>query len=335
MLYAVLLFESYFEGAEQMVRFNGTLSPRIPVPYGVRQGSIIGPSLFIALMSGVYRYCLEDLQDTYMVGYADDNNSLSGAQTYNELRQKMELTSARLVSFSANNKLAINPSKTQIMANPDLGEIKILDSVLIPGSTLDLLGTIFEVSGRFTKHNDRVDKDLRRRVGRIRRLSSHIPRGQLLREIGNAIVIGKANCGAWVTREAHLPDNCHSSTPHVGQVPINDLARILTGHTRKEHIPVSTLIDKANVPTLNEIVIKRAALEAWKALNGGVLSHALIRTSSSTRATSDGLVSARTDSLADTNMKRCWNICPQLRAATTLNQAKNAAKKLATENRNL
>ena len=156
-----------------------------------------------------------------------------------------------------------------------------------------------------------------------------------MREIGNAIVIGKANTLAWVTREAHLPDKEPTSSSHIGQVSLNDLARVLTGHSRKDKIPIANLLTKAKVPTINEIVVKRSALEAWKSMNGGALKQALIPTGSTTRAASEGLVTSRTTSIPDTNMKRCWNLCPELRKAKSLNQARKAARKFGSEARNL
>ena len=70
-------------------------------------------------------------------------------------------------------------------------------------------------------------------------------------------------------------------------------------------------------------------------MNGGALKHALLSVSSTTRAAAEGLVTSRTTSIPDTNMKRCWNLCPELRAAKTLSQARKAAKKLGSEVRNL
>ena len=137
------------------------------------------------------------------------------------------------------------------------------------------------------ENNDKVSKDLSRRVGAVRRLLPHISRGRLLREIGSALVIGKANYGCWVTRKARVTDDSASGIPqqnHSGQVALNDLARVLTGYTRKDRISVKDLADKAGIPTLNELVVKRASLEAWKARNGGVLSGSASETVSNTRA---------------------------------------------------
>ena len=216
------------------------------------------------------------------------------------------------------------------MAPSTVTSLKTGETEITPGSTLDILSTVFEYSGKFNKHNEIVAKDLSRRVGQVRRLTPHIPRGPLLREIGKALVIGKANCTAWVTREARL-SKPQVPKQHVGQVALNDLARVLTGHTRRQHIPLSVLNSKAGIPTYNEIIVKRAAVEAWKAMNGGALKKLLEQPSSSTRATNMGLVRARNDSIASINMRDCWNASPALREAKTIGAAKRAAHLLASE----
>ena len=141
----------------------------------------------------------------------------------------------------------------------------------------------------------------------------------------------------WVTREARLESVQSTITKpqHSGQVALNDLARILTGHSRKDHIPVSVLADKAKLPTMNELVVKRSSVEAWKAMHGGALKGAIEYVSSTSRASSSGLVKSQTDSRPDTNLKKCWNASEELRKASTLNGAKSAARKLASAARNL
>jgi hypothetical protein len=48
---ALVWFKSYLTGDSQQVSWDGTLSDLIAVRYGVRQGSILGPVLFLILIS--------------------------------------------------------------------------------------------------------------------------------------------------------------------------------------------------------------------------------------------------------------------------------------------
>ena len=109
------LLKDYLTGATQKVKWNNSFSSERPINFGVRQGSILGPTLFITFISQVYRYCLRDLDNAAMVGYADDNNGLVGAHRDEPIGTKAELITARLIAFSARHGLAINAAKTQVM----------------------------------------------------------------------------------------------------------------------------------------------------------------------------------------------------------------------------
>ena len=115
----------------------------------------------------------------------------------------------------------------------------------------------------------------------------------------------------------------------------HDLARILLGLSRKDHISTNKLADRDGLPTLNEIVVKRSAVEAWKAMNCGALTGAIEYVSSNSRASTKGLVRTSTRSRPNLNLEKCWNASEDLRNATSISAAKRAAKKLATEARHV
>ena len=226
--------------------------------------------------------------------------------------------------------LMVHSDKTQLMTSNSLGPCMIGETKLDPKQTSDLLGIIFDIIGNFRENNEATAEEMSRRVGAVRRLTAHIPRGKLLREIGSALVVGKASYGCWVTRVARVEDT-RNSTQHVGQVQLNDLARILLGHTRKEHIRVTDLSNRANIPTMNELVIKRASLEAWKANNGGVLSRGLEKISTNTRAASASLIRSKTDSIPCKNLEACWNSFPDIRASVSKSAAKSKSKTISRQ----
>ena len=89
-------------------------------------------------------------------------------------------------------------------------------------------------------------------------------------------------------------------------------------------------MDRAKIPTLNEIVVCQAALNSWKAVNGGALAEFLQPYDSRSRAAECNLrrpVSWRCTAI--TNMANCWNSSELLRNAKTIGEARSAARKLA------
>jgi hypothetical protein len=65
-------FLCYMLGGKQCVVWDGTVSGLTDVLYGVRQGSILGPILFIVLVSGMAAYL--GVEDGENVVYADNSN---------------------------------------------------------------------------------------------------------------------------------------------------------------------------------------------------------------------------------------------------------------------
>jgi hypothetical protein len=59
-------------GGRQCVVWDGTVSSLIDLLYSVRQGSILGPILFIVLVSGMAKYL--GVEEGGNVVYADDSN---------------------------------------------------------------------------------------------------------------------------------------------------------------------------------------------------------------------------------------------------------------------
>ena len=68
----LIFFQSYLENQTQTCNVNGHMSSFEPISYGVPQGSILGPLLFIIYMN-VLTLCVKEAEITM---YADDTRSL-------------------------------------------------------------------------------------------------------------------------------------------------------------------------------------------------------------------------------------------------------------------
>ncbi|QQP56886.1 Hypothetical protein FKW44_001707 [Caligus rogercresseyi] len=147
-----------------------------------------------------------------------------------------------MVEYSRDNALHLNVEKTQIL------HLKNPQTI----GTLGLLGVEIDRNGAFGTHHANVLNELRRRTGAIRRLASVLPRGKLLNEIARALVIGKLNVCAWVTRRSQGYQDQSRREPGAGdnaavQVILNDLARTLNGVRRSDRIRASDLLDRCGL----------------------------------------------------------------------------------------
>ena len=197
--------------------------------------------------------------------------------------------------------------------------------------SLNILGVTIDSKLNFIPHHEALLRDLRQRLGVIRRLKCQMSRGKLLNEVAQSLFVGRLQCNAWITRHARVnQEGEQPSSRDKAQILLNDLARTLLGIRRADHFRTEDLMDRAKLPTLNEIVVRQAALNAWKAVNGGTLAEFLQPYDSRTRGAEYNLrkpVSWRCRATA--NMANCWNSYEPLRIAKTIGEARTAARKLA------
>jgi hypothetical protein len=96
--------------------------------------------------------------------------------------------------------------------------------------------------------------EARFRAGRVAQLSQHLPCGQLLRQLGSGLLMGKlADCLPVVARP-WLPGST-GPIPEVlasVQVAINKVTRSVVGHKREDHIPIVDLLEAAKFLSLNQ-----------------------------------------------------------------------------------
>ena len=314
------LILNYLHGGKQRVSWNGCVSRTNEVEYGVRQGSVLGPLLFILLTGDLPESVTRDTNpeaQTTVNLYADDTSSVTVAETWDVVEKTMSKVTTNLERYSSTNGLCLNIEKTQTLKlNPK------------ETSTLKILGVELNRSVGFADHHATMLMDLRRRAGVVRRLATKMSRGRLLSTIARSLVIGKVQCNAWVTRRARLnPEQPHTGDDVATQRVLNSVARTLLGVRMADRLRAVDLADRASLPTLNEIVVKQAAIAAWKAVNGGALNDLLQPFDTRSRGSSLNLRKpSSTRCIAASNMADTWNASEQLRAAKTLTQAKSAAK---------
>jgi hypothetical protein len=80
-------FLCYMTGGRQCMVWDGTVSNLINVLYGVRQGSILGPLLFIIIVSGMAKFL--GVEEEENVVYADDSNMWQTGNNVEEAVRKL------------------------------------------------------------------------------------------------------------------------------------------------------------------------------------------------------------------------------------------------------
>ncbi len=366
-------FYNYLTNRQQQVQYNGGRSTFLPVKYGVPQGSILGPLLFLVLVadlpsriggssSGGGGGSSSGRDNTLEVGfsaYADDALCWVAGKTPEEVGTKLEELSDIIVSYTSENFLALNESKTQVLwCSKRSFPIKVGSSVVEPAQKIDVLGVSFDKVLSPLPYMNSLISSTKSMTAIARRLALHLPTG-VLKTVMGSLYRGKIGYASLVLKP-RLKDSDPTSTVMTQlQVCINDLARATIRASRRDKLRVEDLLQEAGFNSLNRMIVYSIAMECWRAGNlrdvpdgplnplGAILfppSHSNPNSNSNfkssptpgynttTRSATQGRLPPPTKVQTDTFIwwaYTCWNASPSLRSAANVSAAKKAANELA------
>ena len=120
-------FESYLKGRTQSVQVESAFSPPLPVPWGVPQGSILGPLLFLLFINElpeVVKFTEDEVSDDEEKGfdkeaeiivYADDNTPSTAAKDPQNLQNKIQAEADSVTNWFQNNDMVCSSDKTKLL----------------------------------------------------------------------------------------------------------------------------------------------------------------------------------------------------------------------------
>ena len=169
-------FASYLCNREQFVSVNGIDSIKKTIKYGVPQGSILGPLLFV-----IY---INDLPNIFRLAkfilYADDANIIISGQSMHEIEQQLAELIPALTKWVGSNGLKLNLKKTNYMIFSKR-KIENMRDVFISGIKIErksecrFLGVIIDDKLCWAKHINAVKAKMSRYVGIMYRIKSLLP----------------------------------------------------------------------------------------------------------------------------------------------------------------
>lgn len=107
--YALRIFKDYLSDRAQCVKIDDIVSSSAPLLFGVPQGSILGPTLFLLYINSL---CTLSLPYSSIITYADDTAILVRGKSWPEVFARAECALSHVMQWLSNNLLTLNLSKT-------------------------------------------------------------------------------------------------------------------------------------------------------------------------------------------------------------------------------
>lgn len=107
---ALDLFKSYLSDRSQTVKIDTVESRSLSVDYGVPQGSVLGPILFLIYVNNL---CDTKLQNARIIAFADDTVLLFDGPTWADVKRSAEEGFKAVLDWLSGNILTLNLEKTK------------------------------------------------------------------------------------------------------------------------------------------------------------------------------------------------------------------------------
>ena len=161
-------FRSYLSNRKQYVFFNGHASEQKSTLFGVPQGSVLGPLLFLIYINDLPDF--SDVLKSFL--FADDTNIYYEADNLHDLEFIVNKELKGLHQWLSVNRLSLNISKTNFVIfhpyNRPLSEsitLKINKKAITEKTRIKYLGALIDSTLCWKPHTDNLSKKIARAMG--------------------------------------------------------------------------------------------------------------------------------------------------------------------------
>jgi len=177
-------FSDYLSGRTQFVTFKDSLSHCSDITWGVPQGSILGPLLFL-----LYVNDLSSLSSLFkLVLFADDTNAFLNDISVTNLFHKANCELELISLWFRTNKLSLNLNKTNYIVFYSKRKIPppptlaiIIDGLCINQVTsTKFLGIVIDTHLNWKDHILQISKKMAKNIGILRRMRHYLPSNILI-----------------------------------------------------------------------------------------------------------------------------------------------------------
>ena len=175
-------FRSYLKNRKQYVSILGFESNVVNVDFGVPQGSVLGPLLFLIYINDLH----VAIKYSKTRHFADDTNLLIKNNSLKQLKKHLNFDLRQLCNWLKANKISLNCSKTELIIfrhpNKQINynlKIKINGKKLMPSKFVKYLGIHIDPHLNWSHQVDSLSIKLSRAAGMLAKIRHYVSKATL------------------------------------------------------------------------------------------------------------------------------------------------------------
>ena len=175
-------FRSYLSNRKQYVSVNGFHSNTEIMKFGVPQGSVLGPLLFLVYINDLRNA----IHNSIVHHFADDTNLLYINKNLKVIQNKMNKDLKSLVTWLRANKISLNATKTEMLIFRDPRKkidfdlkIKIDGKKITPCNSVKYLGIFIDCHLNWNTHRTELSTKHSRATGMLSKIRYYVSKDTL------------------------------------------------------------------------------------------------------------------------------------------------------------
>ena len=167
---SIAFISAYLKNQKPKIKIGTTFSECLNV-FGVTQGSILGPLLFLLFIADL----LHLNYDLNFASYYNDTTPYIFVQDFNSIITLLEQNVNKLFNWFRQNGLSANSGKSYFLTSPyGRRSLKIHDSDIMSSSSEELLGDWIDSEITFHDHITRLCSKANQKISALARVSKYI-----------------------------------------------------------------------------------------------------------------------------------------------------------------